>query len=137
MFCGFQMRVDAFLEGSWGPGEERGLEPSCKRVEPLPNPSGPRLLICTTQIPTAPLLARWEGMSESVYLQQCQAPKCSVSVSQSLRIGLLKSFTETNNAICSDMDGPRDCHTERSKSDRERQISYGIAYMWNLKKWYK
>ena len=35
------------------------------------------------------------------------------------------------------MDGPRDCHTEWSKSDRERQISYDIAYMWNLKKWYK
>ena len=26
------------------------------------------------------------------------------------------------------------CHTEWSKSDRERQISYDIAYMWNLKK---
>ena len=34
------------------------------------------------------------------------------------------------------MDGPGDCHTEWSKSDRERQISY-IAYMWNLKNWYK
>ena len=32
------------------------------------------------------------------------------------------------------MDGPRDCHTEWSKSDRERQISYDITYMWNLKK---
>ena len=31
------------------------------------------------------------------------------------------------------MDGPRDCHIEWSKSDRERQISYDIAYMWNLK----
>ena len=30
--------------------------------------------------------------------------------------------------------GPRDCHTEWSKSDRERQISYDITYMWNLKK---
>ena len=35
------------------------------------------------------------------------------------------------------MDGPRDCLTEWSKSDRERQISYDIAYMYNLKKWYK
>ena len=34
-------------------------------------------------------------------------------------------------------DGPRDCHTKWSKSDRERQLSYDIAYMWNLKKWYK
>ena len=39
-----------------------------------------------------------------------------------------------NNAICSDMDGPRACHIEWSKVDRERQISYDIAYMWNLKK---
>ena len=35
------------------------------------------------------------------------------------------------------MDGPRDYLTEWSKSDRERQISYDITYMQNLKKWYK
>ena len=35
------------------------------------------------------------------------------------------------------MDGPRDCHAEWSKPDREKQI-YDITYMWNLKKiWYK
>ena len=50
---------------------------------------------------------------------------------------LLSQRKEQNNAICSNMDGPRDCHTEWSKSDVERQISYDIAYMWNLKKWYK
>ena len=32
------------------------------------------------------------------------------------------------------MDGPRDDHTKWSKPDRERQISYDTAYMWNLKK---
>ena len=32
------------------------------------------------------------------------------------------------------MDGPRDCHTEWSKSYRERQISYDTAYMQYLKK---
>ena len=32
------------------------------------------------------------------------------------------------------MDGLRDCHTKSSKSDRERKISYDIAYVWNLKK---
>ena len=31
------------------------------------------------------------------------------------------------------MDGPRDFHTKLSKPDRERQISYDIAYMWNPK----
>ena len=30
--------------------------------------------------------------------------------------------------------GPRDSHTEWSKSDRERQILYDINHMWNLKK---
>ena len=32
---------------------------------------------------------------------------------------------------------PRDYHTNWSKSGRERQMSYDIAYMWKLKKWYK
>ena len=36
-----------------------------------------------------------------------------------------------NNAICSNKDGPRDYHTKWGKS--ERQISYDITYMWNLK----
>ena len=31
------------------------------------------------------------------------------------------------------MDGLKDYHTKWSKSDRERQISYDITYMWNLK----
>ena len=45
---------------------------------------------------------------------------------------------EWNNAICSNMDGPRDCHTEWSESDRERHVSYDITHMWNLiLKWYK
>ena len=30
------------------------------------------------------------------------------------------------------MDGPRDYHTKRSKSERERQIPYNITYIWNL-----
>ena len=41
---------------------------------------------------------------------------------------------ERNNVICSHMDGPRDCHTEWSQSDREGQIPYDITFMWNLKK---
>ena len=30
------------------------------------------------------------------------------------------------------MDGTRDSHTERSKSERERQIPYETIYIWNL-----
>ena len=44
---------------------------------------------------------------------------------------------EWNNAICSNVDGPRNYHTKWNKSDKERQISYDITYMWNLKKWNK
>ena len=47
------------------------------------------------------------------------------------------SKNEWNNVICSNIDVPRDCHTVLSKSDIERQITYGIAYMWNKKKWYR
>ena len=50
---------------------------------------------------------------------------------------LLSHKKEWNNAICSNMDAPRDDHTKWSKSDRGRQISYNITYMWNLNKWYK
>ena len=42
-----------------------------------------------------------------------------------------------NGVICRDMDGPRDCHTEWIKSEREKQILYINAYMWNLEKWYR
>ena len=45
---------------------------------------------------------------------------------------LLSHKKEWNNAICSNMDGPRD-YTKWSKLDRERQISYDITYTWNLK----
>ena len=31
------------------------------------------------------------------------------------------------------MDGHRDYHTKRRKSERERQIPYDITYMWKLK----
>ena len=43
---------------------------------------------------------------------------------------LLSHEKEWNNAICSNMDGPRDYHTKWSKSDKD---IYDIIYMWNLK----
>ena len=50
---------------------------------------------------------------------------------------LLSHKKESNNTICSSMDGPRIYHIKWTKSDTERQISYDIIHMWNLKKWYK
>ena len=46
---------------------------------------------------------------------------------------LLNHKKEQNNAICGNMDGPRDYHTKWNKSERERQIPYDVTYMWNLK----
>ena len=43
------------------------------------------------------------------------------------------SKNKWNNAIYSNMDVPKDSHTEWSKSDRERQILYDIIYVWTLK----
>ena len=49
--------------------------------------------------------------------------------------GILLSHKKKQNwVICSEMDGPRVCHTEWSKSEREKQIPYANTYIWNLKK---
>ena len=45
---------------------------------------------------------------------------------------LLSLKKEWNNAICSNMDGPRDCHTEWSKSGRG-EILCDIPFMQKLK----
>lgn len=42
---------------------------------------------------------------------------------------LLSHKKEQNNAICNNMDGTRDPHTEWSKSERERQIPCDITYI--------
>ena len=36
---------------------------------------------------------------------------------------ILSHYKEWNKVICSNMDVPRDCHAEWSKSHREREIS--------------
>ena len=50
---------------------------------------------------------------------------------------LLSHKKEWNWVICRDIDRPRDCHTEWSKSEREKQISYINAYIWKLEKQYR
>jgi len=50
---------------------------------------------------------------------------------------LLSHRKQWNCAICRDVDGPRDCHRELTKSEREKLILYINAYMWNSEKWYR
>ena len=59
----------------------------------------------------------------------------SAGYCQGLRSGFNKK--EWSWVICRDVDGCRDCHTEWSKSEWEKQISYINTYMWNLEKWYR
>ena len=49
--------------------------------------------------------------------------------------GILLSHKKRRNwVICSEVDGPRVCYTEWSKSEREKQIPYANTYIWNLEK---
>ena len=45
---------------------------------------------------------------------------------------LLSHKREWNLVLCRHVDASRDCHTKWSKSEREKQILYINAYMWNL-----
>ena len=47
---------------------------------------------------------------------------------------LLSHKKEQNYAICRDVNGPRDCHTEWSKSERGKQLSHIKGYIWNIQK---
>ena len=49
--------------------------------------------------------------------------------------GILLSHQKWNHPIYSNMDGPGNYHTKWSKSERESQILYGIAYNRIFKKW--
>ena len=49
--------------------------------------------------------------------------------------GILVSHKKKQNwVISSEVDGPRVCHTEWSKSEREKQIPYAKAYIYGILK---
>ena len=50
---------------------------------------------------------------------------------------ILSHKKERNWVICRDVDESRDCHEEWGESEREGQISYVSAYVWNLERWYR
>lgn len=49
---------------------------------------------------------------------------------------LLNHKKERNWVIRREVDGPGACHTEGSRSEREKQM-YNKAYLWNLEKWHR
>ena len=50
---------------------------------------------------------------------------------------LLSHEKERNCAICRDIDGPKDSHTEFSVSETEKQILYINTYMCTPEMWYR
>ena len=46
--------------------------------------------------------------------------------------GILLSHKKQNWVIYSEVDGPRVCHTEWSKSEREKQIPYSNTYIYRI-----
>ena len=49
--------------------------------------------------------------------------------------GLLLSHKKKRNlVICSEVDGPRVCHIERSKFRKRKTNNRMLTYIWNLKK---
>ena len=73
--------------------------------------------------------------SSAIYnSQKLEATQASITKWMEKEDGiLLICKKEWNNAICHNMDRPRDYHTKWSKSDRERQVLYGNSYVCNLK----
>ena len=47
---------------------------------------------------------------------------------------LLRHKKKWNWVMCNEVDGSRVCHTEWSKSEREKQTLYANTYIWNLEK---
>ena len=45
------------------------------------------------------------------------------------------SMIDQRQIICRDVDGPRECHTEWSKSEKNKY--HILTHMWNLEKWYR
>ena len=53
-------------------------------------------------------------------------PKCPLTEEQIKKMWCIYTKKERNNAIWSNMDGPKDSHTKTEKD------KYHITYMWNL-----
>ena len=54
----------------------------------------------------------------------------NIVVHDSFWIMAFSGYMPSSNEV----DGVRVCHTEWSKSEREKQIPYAKTYIWNLKK---
>ena len=128
----------------------------CKLVQPLWKTLGRFLKKLKTELPYDPAIPLlgiytektllWKDTCTPMFIaalftiaktwKQTQCPSTDKWIKKMWYIYKMEYYSaikKWNNAICSNMDGPRDYHTKWSKSERERQISYNITHMWNLK----
>ena len=69
--------------------------------------------------------------------KQPKYPLMEEQIKKTWRVYTMKYYSAIKKnefAICSNMDGPRDCHTQWSKSGRDSEVSYDTSYTQNLKK---
>ena len=145
------------LERVWRKGNPLALLVECKLIQPLwrtmevPQKTKNR----TTIQPSHPTTGHipWENHNServmycnvhcsSIYnSQDMEATQVSIErwmdnedVAHTYNGILLSHKKKWNWVICSEVDGLRVCHTEWSKSEREKQIPYTNTYIWNLKK---
>ena len=57
----------------------------------------------------------------SIFTMEYYSVTTQFNSRSSLRLTSIKSVMPSSHLICRDMDGPRVCHTERSKPEREKQ----------------
>ena len=64
--------------------------------------------------------------------KQCKCPSTEEWIKKIWYIYTMEYYAkERKNAVCSNMDGPRECHTERNV---RREILCDSLHMWNLKR---
>ena len=80
-------------------------------------------LFGVSEVPISFLLFRWRKMFWIVWIMWI----CKI-LETSWNIEIIFFWTE--------VDEPKGCYTEWSESEREKQISYINAYIWNREKWY-
>ena len=91
-------------------------------------PRSKYLLISWLQSPSAVILEPPKKVSHCFHCFPINLPWGDGTGCHDLSYVLSLPFCKSAVKVTCPMDGPRDCHTERSRSDRERHISYDITY---------
>ena len=121
------------LQHLWG----NILSLTCK-VEPQTSSAAQWTTVRAWKQPKHPSTARWIKKLWYIYtMEYCIYIYICIFSHKKIYIYIFCHKNEWNWIICSHVVGPRNCHTEWSKPEREKQILYINVHIWNLEKWYR